>query len=51
MFLVGWYIYWTGNDRKVNHENRKPTQQDKPSEGNVTVFAVLDGEKQGILNE
>ena len=46
MFIIGWCMYWIGNQKRMSKTRRKP-----PEEDNVTVMPMILEETQEIVNE
>jgi len=46
MFIIGWCMYWAGNQKRTNKTQRKP-----PKEDNVTIMPIILEETEEIPNE
>jgi hypothetical protein len=46
MFIIGWCMYWMGNQKRKERTQRKP-----PKEDNVTIMPIILEETQEIENE
>ena len=46
IFLMGWYMYWIGDQKRPDKIQRKPLKKD-----NVTFMPIVREETQEIVNE
>jgi flagellar basal body-associated protein FliL len=46
VFVIGWCMYWIGNQKRTVKTQRKPPEKD-----NVTVMPIILEETQEIANE
>jgi len=46
VFIIGWSMYWIGNQKRNGKTQRKPPRKD-----NVTIMPIIFEEPQEIVNE
>ena len=46
VFLMGWCMYWIGDQKRPDKIKRKPVKKD-----NVTIMPIVYEETQEIINE
>jgi flagellar basal body-associated protein FliL len=46
VFIVGWCMYWVGDQKRTGKTQRKPSKKD-----NVTIMPIILEETQEIANE
>jgi hypothetical protein len=46
IFLMGWYMYWIGDQKRPDKIQRKPLKKD-----NVTIMPIVYEETQEIINK
>jgi hypothetical protein len=49
-FVLGWLIYFMGDDKRTMNARVKAIAASKVQEANVTIFAIPFEEKQEIMN-
>ena len=46
MFIIGWCMYWIGNQKRMRKKQRKQSEKD-----NVTIMSIIFEETEEIVNE
>jgi flagellar basal body-associated protein FliL len=46
VFIIGWCMYWVGDQKRTSKTQRKPSKKD-----DVTIMPIILEETQEIVNE
>lgn len=51
IFIIGWFMYWMGDEKRTDKiQHKPPKQQKQPEKDNVTIMPIVFEEPQEIPN-
>jgi len=51
IFIIGWFMYWMGDEkRSTKTQHKPPKQHEQPEKDNVTILPIIFEEPQEITN-
>jgi preprotein translocase subunit YajC len=51
IFIIGWFIYWMGDEKRSDKiQHKLPKQHEQPEKDNVTILPIIFEEPQEITN-